>query len=871
MRKPAAHRLPLILIVVLATLAAASVCIAQPDLYPHALGGQWDYPLVPADHDGMVISDCRLSPTLPGDVMGTYWNWFFVNNGGEPTADITQVTLFLDGASTYLTSTWPAGILGGYNLDLGPTTIPGGRHTLEMRVDPDDLIAESDETNNNWAHPFVWTPYELTHGVTVTREAPPDRGGGWDAVPSGVDLWYNCDGYRFESVGWWNAVLVRAHDDGDDYDCRLHAPSTGSLDGFAANQGYASRPAGRLDAVLVNRNVTGSVDWDVGVIKVTGGGSDYSAVWEWSAGFAFGDSLVTAWAADEYLQLYEFQISVGDTGWVMAEVRADSPDQVFTAAWFDRDFATGDLADADGSEATSGGFARIFIHIQESGYYCLALYRDPVDGDGACDVSLKIAPALIDFAAYQPGGWHSPMVPRPAPDGAPGAVALPDTLHGNVLGTYTNFAYQNLSPVTLPSLPPSNQVYVYLDDAPLIWYGISGISGWGNLTMNSPSPRTVSGGRHTLTMRLDYTGEHAELDEVNNDWGEQYCWSPLEVPLGTTVTRPEPAPALAGIDHLGSGEPFHYNCDGLRLPGGPGWWKAMVAMKESGNGWVELYECLQGTKDGFDVPLASSYLHHGQSGFVWINLNMTPDRPFDVGVSDFVDTGEDYTAEAVVSNLVDVDPEGYYGPFGMSAGRSLHLQEFGLEAGWHSFYLQNLNGTVAWGMTLHSAADPYGDKLEYFPHGYAYEGSAGEGAAFAVEILDPGYYCLAVWRRNHDDLDQGGSYWLRVMRGATDVSDPAGETPSPTLTRLVGARPNPFNPRTSIAFELAESAEVELAIVDLAGRQVATLFSGTLPAGPHDVAWNGEDDRGRPLPSSTYFALLNVNGVTERCKLALVR
>jgi hypothetical protein len=87
----------------------------------------------------------------------------------------------------------------------------------------------------------------------------------------------------------------------------------------------------------------------------------------------------------------------------------------------------------------------------------------------------------------------------------------------------------------------------------------------------------------------------------------------------------------------------------------------------------------------------------------------------------------------------------------------------------------------------------------------------------------------------------------------------------------VQAFPNPFNPATSIRFELDRSMRVELAIFDLSGRRVRTLVSGTLPAGAHAEQWNGTDANGRGVATGTYFARLSTEEFQTVGKLVLVK
>jgi len=93
----------------------------------------------------------------------------------------------------------------------------------------------------------------------------------------------------------------------------------------------------------------------------------------------------------------------------------------------------------------------------------------------------------------------------------------------------------------------------------------------------------------------------------------------------------------------------------------------------------------------------------------------------------------------------------------------------------------------------------------------------------------------------------------------------------PAVTRLLEAHPNPFNPRTEIAFELAEAGPCRLSVFDVRGRDPATLVDDVREAGSHRVIWHAEDAAGSPLPSGVYFAGLRAGGYAETRKLTLVR
>ena len=59
--------------------------------------------------------------------------------------------------------------------------------------------------------------------------------------------------------------------------------------------------------------------------------------------------------------------------------------------------------------------------------------------------------------------------------------------------------------------------------------------------------------------------------------------------------------------------------------------------------------------------------------------------------------------------------------------------------------------------------------------------------------------------------------------------------------------PNPFNPSTTIGYQLPESGQVHLSVYNLLGQEVRTLVDATLEAGYYTLDWDGRDDFGRQL------------------------
>lgn len=81
--------------------------------------------------------------------------------------------------------------------------------------------------------------------------------------------------------------------------------------------------------------------------------------------------------------------------------------------------------------------------------------------------------------------------------------------------------------------------------------------------------------------------------------------------------------------------------------------------------------------------------------------------------------------------------------------------------------------------------------------------------------------------------------------------------PIPEDFGLAQNMPNPFNPSTTISYEVPESGAVKLVVYNLLGQQVRTLVNDTIEAGFHSVVWDGADEFGRQVASGIYIYKMN--------------
>lgn len=94
----------------------------------------------------------------------------------------------------------------------------------------------------------------------------------------------------------------------------------------------------------------------------------------------------------------------------------------------------------------------------------------------------------------------------------------------------------------------------------------------------------------------------------------------------------------------------------------------------------------------------------------------------------------------------------------------------------------------------------------------------------------------------------------------------------PGRTALWGAVPNPFNPQTTIGFDLARKTKVNLFVYDLSGRLVDVILDGvTMGRGRNEVVWQGRDMVGRAVAAGTYFCRLDADNYSETKRMMLVK
>lgn len=124
------------------------------------------------------------------------------------------------------------------------------------------------------------------------------------------------------------------------------------------------------------------------------------------------------------------------------------------------------------------------------------------------------------------------------------------------------------------------------------------------------------------------------------------------------------------------------------------------------------------------------------------------------------------------------------------------------------------------------------------------------------------------WRYKVTTLDFAGN---ESAAGSPATVSGVHDHAIPASSVLWGAVPNPFNPSTTLSFDLAEPGRAKLKVYDAAGRLVVTLLDEHLGAGRHHIVWSGRDAAGVPSAAGLYFYRLEAGRFIQTKAMVLVK
>ena len=178
---------------------------------------------------------------------------------------------------------------------------------------------------------------------------------------------------------------------------------------------------------------------------------------------------------------------------------------------------------------------------------------------------------------------------------------------------------------------------------------------------------------------------------------------------------------------------------------------------------------------------------------------------------------------------------------------------------WRSYPESPLTGRTVWSIAVDANNTKW---FTGYPGVTSYDGVTWKQYTTVNGLVDDRARVVAI--------DNDGVKWVGTTNGVSSYDDRplAVETGSvPAQVAIIGNYPNPFNPFSTISYEIPEQCRVLLEIFNLAGQRVATLVDGIMPFGTHEAQWRTSTEQA----AGVYLCRLNAGGQVRTAKMLYLK
>jgi hypothetical protein len=176
---------------------------------------------------------------------------------------------------------------------------------------------------------------------------------------------------------------------------------------------------------------------------------------------------------------------------------------------------------------------------------------------------------------------------------------------------------------------------------------------------------------------------------------------------------------------------------------------------------------------------------------------------------------------------------------------------------------------------VYVAAENFGEES---PDGFLIAHTDGSGN-YSMENVLNGSYKLGIYFSGYSSEPAMRYFGIAgdAITGQDFVLSPGTAVASqdrflqPRRINLAQNFPNPFNPSTTIRFELPAASVVNITIFNSSGQKIKTLVNRYYSAGQHQIQWDGRNDAGEKVASGVYFYQLNSNHDNQVMKMIFAK
>ncbi len=197
----------------------------------------------------------------------------------------------------------------------------------------------------------------------------------------------------------------------------------------------------------------------------------------------------------------------------------------------------------------------------------------------------------------------------------------------------------------------------------------------------------------------------------------------------------------------------------------------------------------------------------------------------------------------------------------------------------HLVYTRNANGESRIYINgLPRAADSAGGDFANWNAGYRL------GLASELDGGSPwkgNYHLVAVYGRALSQLDVLQNFLAGIIAASTNnppvakgnqnLESLASSPDIPTEFGLSANYPNPFNPATTIRYQLPEPTQVEISVYNALGERIAVLVNEVQAAGKYQVVWSGRNSKNQAVASGVYFYRMQAGTFSSLKKMLMVK
>ena len=222
--------------------------------------------------------------------------------------------------------------------------------------------------------------------------------------------------------------------------------------------------------------------------------------------------------------------------------------------------------------------------------------------------------------------------------------------------------------------------------------------------------------------------------------------------------------------------------------------------------------------------------------------------------------------------------QGMYMQVEVASGQTVSGKDF-------EFALEGTSTSIAGTVTFSNgsaAANVYVAAENYYeesPEGFLITYTDGSGNYLFENVLEGDYHLGVYWTgyssdpaMRYFDVYMGyavtGQDFVLTLGTGVQAKD---RILKPRTINLSQNFPNPFNPTTTIQFDLPTASDVKIYIYNAAGQKIRTLTNGNLSVGSHQVEWDGRNDAGQKVTSGVYLYQLKTNNYSKVMKMILAK